>query len=415
MIKQKYITVHSYETPQSDFDEDLNGNGLAILIPTVCKITEELNGTYELYIEHPIDEEGRWKFIEIDNIIKADGQLFRIKSRKTRMMSNGEKVRTATCMHIWYDLAGKTIHEYTADNYAAYWFIKNLFTAINAYHIDDQYMWFENNLYDFESGFTTDCGWSASDVLAYAHFTPVNMVSAVIGTESSFVSVYSKEDENGEIINPELHRDNFKWSLRWRKENSVDNAFSITHTVDMIDVEEIYDTSNYYTHVHVRDNLGHVRTGGVNVNEAHARGEHVPRQPRVKQLKLQYNASENNDCINQRFYQDADRYIRSVIHPQLTLKCNYAELSNTDLYKDYIAAKHCNVGDTGLVYCPDLGINQTMKIIKKTYSLIDENQVEITFGTKRASITENSYMSQTINDSKFENLGFFTSANTSSD
>lgn len=402
---REYITVYDYDTPQDDFFKD---NGLCVLMPKTAKITEELNGTYELYIEHPIDEEGRWRTLEIDNIIKADGQLFRIVDRKTKMSSNGEKVRTVTCMHIWYDLAGKSIHEYTSDNYAALWFVKNLFSAIKAYHIDDQYMWFEDRLYNFEDGFSTDCGKTGDDVLAYAHFSPANMVSAVIGTESSFVNVYSKEDENGNIINPELYRDNFRWSLNWRKENSVENAFSITHTIDMIDIEEVYDTSNYYTHVHIRDNLGHIRTGGVNVRDAHSKGEHVPRQPRVKQLKLQYNSDEDNEYAAQRFYQDADRYIRSVIHPQITLKCNYAELSNTDLYKDYIAAKHCNVGDTGIITIEELGITQTMKVVKKIKDLINPKATELTFGSKLAAITDQPYMAQTINNSKFTNAEFFT-------
>lgn len=415
--QREYITVHAFDTPQADFEkESIDGNGLAILLPTVCTITEELNGTYEMYMEHPLDPEGRWKLLEVDNIIKAGGQLFRIKSRKTKMNSNGEKVRSVNCLHIWYDLAGKACPSYTAYNFSAWFFVKNLHLILNDpsddnwYNFNDASGWYRP--YDFFKGFSTDCGTDEPGmVVAYAHIEPANMVNAVIGSESSFVNVFSKEVD-GETITPELYRDNFKWSLNWRRQGAVDNAFSIVHKVDMTDIEEVYDTSNYYTHVNAISNIP-----GAATIEDFVRGwgskEHVPMQPKVKIVKFQYNAEETADyeqAVN-RFRLDYRRYFRSVTKPRLTLKCNYAELSDTDLYRDYIAAKHCNVGDSGTVYCEDLGINQVLKVIRKKIDLINKDNVEITFGSKLASITSPEYMSQTINNSKFVNANYFSLVN----
>lgn len=416
-MKQEYITVHAYDTPQERFEsESVDGNGLAILTPTVCSITEELNGTYELYMEHPLDAEGRWKLLEVDNIIKADGQLFRIKQRKTKLNANGDKVRAVQCLHIWYDLAGKNCPSYTAHHYAAYWFVENLRRILNEpsdpnyYYLNDGAGWYKQ--YDFfgevgegserRSRFTTDLG----DAIAYGHIEPANIVNAVIGTESSFVNVFSKE-ENGNTITPELYRDNFMWSLNWRKQDAKDKAFSITHKVDMIDIVEDYDTSNYYTHLHAYDNYGNFMGENVSGWGAKDAGEHVPRQPRVKIVKFQYTSEEAEGDLWNRFQQDFWRYFRSITKPRLTLKCNYAELSDTDLYKDYIAAKHCNVGDTGTIDCVDLGIKQVMKVIRKKRDLLNRNKVEITFGSKLASITSPEYMSQTINTSKFTNNEYF--------
>ena len=437
--QEKYITVHAYDTPQADFETDsIDGNGLAILMPTICSITEELNGTYELYMEHPIEEEGRWKLLEVDNIIKADGQLFRIKSRKTKLSANGEKVRSVQCLHIWYDLAGKACPSYTSFNFAAYWFIKNLDTILNDpedkehyYYFNDAAGWYRPyRFFDRDPfgnlRFTTDCG----DTVAYAHIEPANIVSAAIGTESSFVNVI-REDEERQVIDkdgnpvydngqpvmetitktPELYRNNFEWSLNWKKEGSVENAFNITHKIDMIDIEETYDTSNYYTHVNAINNLysktieDFVRGWG---SEKYL-GKHVPVQPKVKIVDFQYKAEEfpNYEAFEKRFENDFRRYFKSVTEPRLTLKCNYAELSDTDLYKDYIDAKHCNVGDSGTVYCEDLGITQTMKVVRKKKDLINKDKIEITFGSKLASITSPEYMSQTINNSKFTNNEFF--------
>lgn len=410
MYKQEqYITVHAFDTPQEDFErESIDGNGLAILMPTVCTITEELNGTYELYMEHPIDEEGRWRLLEVDNIIKADGQLFRIKSRKTKLSAKGEKVRSVQCLHIWYDLGGWEKDSYTANYYAALWLIRNLETDIQAYWDEDLNWKRWGYFYIYNFHFSTDCGSTAEEGLYFMHLEPANLVAAAIGTESSFVNIVHKEVD-GETITPELHRDNFNWNIDWRKRNAVDNAFSITHKVDMIDIEEIYDTSNYYTHLFAYDNAGNFKGRCIN---PYAEQGHVPHTPRIKHVKMQYTVGETKDdegqdCSEQRYEADFSRYYRSITKPRLTLKCNYAELSDTDLYKDYIDAKHCNVGDSGTVYCEDLGITQTMKVVRKKKDLINKDKIEITFGSKLASITSPEYMSQTINNSKFTNNEFF--------
>ena len=59
-------------------------NGDMPLLPTEAKICVELNGTWVLELEHPIDNEDRWKFLEEEAVVKCPSfngdQLFRIKS-----------------------------------------------------------------------------------------------------------------------------------------------------------------------------------------------------------------------------------------------------------------------------------------------------------------------------------------------
>ena len=223
-------------------------------------------------------------------------------------------------------------------------------------------------------------------------------------------AVYTK------LYHPELHRDNFRYSFNWGKEGAKDNAFSITHTVDMIDIEETYDASNYYTHMYARDNFGGEYRARIDVNALRSKGIRVPPHPKIKVVEFQYNAEEyiwGSGAVNSRlrFNQDCARYFRSISQPKLTLKCNYAELSDTDLYKDYIAAKHCNVGDSGRVFAPELGVDQIMKVIRKKWDIINKNAVEITFGSKLSSITDVSYMGETINNSKFTKETYFNIVN----
>lgn len=47
------------------------GNGLCVLSPVSCVVTEEAGGAYELTMEHPIDEHGKWEMLREDYIIEA--------------------------------------------------------------------------------------------------------------------------------------------------------------------------------------------------------------------------------------------------------------------------------------------------------------------------------------------------------
>ena len=40
---------------------DFTGNGLGPVSPLSCTVTETLNGEWELTLEHPLDDAGKWR------------------------------------------------------------------------------------------------------------------------------------------------------------------------------------------------------------------------------------------------------------------------------------------------------------------------------------------------------------------
>ena len=50
---------------------DFTTNGLSVLSPTTCTVTETLNGQYELQLTHPIDEQGKWRYLTTGSIVRA--------------------------------------------------------------------------------------------------------------------------------------------------------------------------------------------------------------------------------------------------------------------------------------------------------------------------------------------------------
>lgn len=52
-------------------ETDFSGNGIGPLSPTSCEVTETLNGDYELKMEHPIDDFGKWLRIQSGRILRV--------------------------------------------------------------------------------------------------------------------------------------------------------------------------------------------------------------------------------------------------------------------------------------------------------------------------------------------------------
>ena len=50
---------------------DFASNGLCVLTPTACSVTETLNGEWELSMTHPLDERGKWTYLQVGNILRA--------------------------------------------------------------------------------------------------------------------------------------------------------------------------------------------------------------------------------------------------------------------------------------------------------------------------------------------------------
>ena len=50
---------------------DFSSNGLGVIQPQSCTVTETLNGEWELTLAHPIDEYGRWTRLTEGNILRA--------------------------------------------------------------------------------------------------------------------------------------------------------------------------------------------------------------------------------------------------------------------------------------------------------------------------------------------------------
>ena len=55
-------------------NNNFDGNGNAVLMPVACTHIQRAAGSYDLTIRHPMDPDGKWKFIVEEAIIRAPVQ-----------------------------------------------------------------------------------------------------------------------------------------------------------------------------------------------------------------------------------------------------------------------------------------------------------------------------------------------------
>lgn len=116
------------------------GNGICVLSPVSCVISEIAGGYYDLEMRHPMDKNGKWMMIENDSIIRAPipltkipritlpaASVWRVKSSVTSTplytklptytpaYPGIDKVRENPSQYIW-----DTISEYPAGSYVIY-------------------------------------------------------------------------------------------------------------------------------------------------------------------------------------------------------------------------------------------------------------------------------------------------------
>lgn len=357
----EYICVFDMHNPQNKFDD----NGICILAPSKCENTEEQNGLYEITLEHPIDKEGRWTYLLELNIIKAGGQLWRIYSKQTKLNSDGSRTRTVKARHIFYDLNDKLLEDVRPENKNGVEFIDWIMTHMYNDDPDSYYPQFTFNY--------------SSDIerTATSYFVGASVTGALLGEDNCFLN----------RLGGEIYRDNFYFSINEHKEGSQQEAFSIRYGVDMIDVEETIDYSDMLTTLIAKDNFGHsiTITHGNTPRIAH----HIS-----KSVTFNYETEEDSAA----FQNDAQAYFDSKCYPKINYKVNYANLKNTDLYKDFIGLQECNVGDTGYIYCEELGISTLQKIIKKTVDVLTGNTVSIELGNMQDSLTRKDKYSNMVDD-----------------
>ena len=231
--QQPYICVYDISTPKNSFDN----NGIAILLPSECETTEDLNGMWSATLTHPLDQEARWSNVLQNNILKINGQLFTIKTCEANRQGS-ERYVSCYAEHIWYQQAdgwcfpNQYIWGQTGEEA-----LENIKSA-TYYHADPEA---HEVIYDFQGHSDIEylVPWV---VLLNDGSTPIDLILG----DDGFIA-----QKGGELF-----RDNFYYSVNERKEDARDDAFDIRIGKNLTGIIRTIDTTNFASYFRVYDDFG---------------------------------------------------------------------------------------------------------------------------------------------------------------
>ena len=326
--------ISLYDSKEINF----NNNGSVILSDCIsCNVAEELNGSFELDLEYPLDERGKWKQLLDGNIIKSDGQLFRIY-RKIKTLS-GIKINAR---HIYYDLLDNFLEDVRPTNLSGT-------SAVSWVLTHTQYT------HPFVS--LGDVG--GSNTQYFVRKNPVEAITTIINTWG------------GELV-----RDNFE--IKLMQARGLDREVLVAYGKNIEGVEETLDMDSMCTR------LMPIGKDGLLLTEKYVDSQYINNYPHpiIKVVEFtDIEIEEELRSAGQSYILDSKCDI-----PQYNYKINFLELSKTEEYKNYIALETVYMGDTVTIKHSKLNINLKAKVIKITKNILTGRIIKVELGSFKDNI-----------------------------
>lgn len=350
--------IQIYSKKNTNFSK----NGDATLVPDEASLSVELNGVWVLNLHHPIDKNGKWKYLEENAVLKAPSfngdQLFRIYNREKS--DSGINVQAYP---IFFDAKDDC---FLADVRP---------TGKNGQQALD-IMCAENEKYSAESNIK-------KATTAYYQYT--NLINAINGDGgNAFINRWGGEilyDNYKVIINERVGGD-YGVELLYGKNIKADG---LTEEIDMSDVvTRIYPkaynghkmSGNGYIDSPLIGNYPTVKTTTITFADVKMR-EDVQEDDKKNGVIICNTQAELDAALRQRCQ---EKFASGIDKPRISISADMILLQDTDQYKDYKVLETVSLGDT--IHCKHskLGIVTDARVIALEYDCIQKRVVSVELG-----------------------------------
>lgn len=348
--------IQVYKPENTNF----KANGDMPLLPEKALVHAILNGSWNLELQHPIDEEGRWKYITEEAAVKVPSfngeQLFRIK--------HTEKTETgvsATAEPIFMDAREDCFLEDIRPTNKTGQEALNLMLA-------------PNKKYSAKSDIT---------VRSTAYYEYKNFIEALNGNEdNSFINRWGGEIffNNYEVIVNKKQGNDYGVQILYGKNIKKDG------------IQEEVDTREVVTRIFPKAYNGYKSTSPVD-------SELINKYPTVKiatmtfdDVKMQQDASEEDRangvivCETQKELDKAleekcrQQYENGIDKPKLSMSVEIVLLENTEEYREYKELEKVGLGDTVPCKHSKLGITTDARVVELEYDCLKKKTTQVELG-----------------------------------
>ena len=329
------ICIYDKNTSKQNF----GSNGLAVLDECVSAvITNELNGDYSLELSYPVSSY-KARYLEELNIIKADGQLFRIYKAE-RSQGGGLTVKV-WARHIFYDLVFFFIESAKILN-------ANMKEAIELTLPPEA-----QSIYSI----TAPEG-------AIAPFAVVNVNSV----DALFKLL--------EIYGGELDRDNY--NIRVVEKLGTAGGVSVRYGKNIKGLTLTLDAAEVATRIYP------VGADGLTLPERYVdiEGQKPLAFDIVK--KVEFNGCKDAESLRAK----TKEYVKDCVKPKININIDFLELSKIKDYEQYKHLTTVNLGDSVEVVHERLRLSSTLRVISKKVDLLNPVNTKIILGDPLKSIID---------------------------
>lgn len=324
------ITVyHSKET-------NFNHNGLSKLHECIsCFIKEELNGLYELELEHPSNTK-KAAYLKKWNILKVEGQLFRIYNREIK--DDGKQILKVWARHISYDLAFFFLEESILPAGSTVQQVLNVLKAGTPFSMN------------------TD--------IAYSFEFPV-VFREIDNLAGLFQMI--------QLYGGELKRDNFNIELNYQI--GEDNGVLIKYGKNLQGITETINMDSVITRLYPAG-ADEIRLPEKYIDSPFINHSEYPPYPIIKKVSFDVYDEWTLRAI-------AEDYITKVDKPKFTYEVDFVELEKSREYKNYAHLEKLKLGDLVIVRHERLSLDVKLKVLSYEKDILKGTGSKITLGSPK--------------------------------
>ena len=320
-------------------------------------ITEVLNAEYNLEFEYVT---GGWLGEDLvkGNIIKANGQLFRIWDIEQDL----QKIKILA-KHIFFDLSKNFLEDVAPTN----------LTANNAIN------WILNRTASQNSfEVTGDCTNVAS-----ARYIRKNVIDAIYNEDNAILKRFGGE----------IELDNYNVYVHQKRGNNT--GFSVLYGKNLSGIQMSLDLSTVATRI-MPQGKDELLLDELYVDSPLIGNYFAPFYQKIEFSDI--GVDEDNN-IDEETAKDLLRatvqklYVEGIDKPTISIKIDFIELSKTTEYKEYQNLENVSLGDTITAKIPKLNLNIETRVVKTVYDLLLDRIISIECGTVTPNIVTKQYQS----------------------
>lgn len=422
--------IQIYNADNTNFEK----NGDMTLIPEKAIVHPVLNGTWSAELDHPIDEDGRWKYIEEESVVKMPSfngdQLFRIKKKE-----KNDSGITATLEPIFMDAKDDCFltdirptmkngqealdimmapnSKYSAKSdipwvSTAYYQYKNLVEAING-DDDNAFInrWGGEILFDNHTVIINKrVGGDYGVELRYGKNIKADGLTEEIDTRDVVTRIYPKGyddaqmSDHGYVDSPLINNyptvksrtitfEKIRMKDTTKEEENLKELSKLQLSL-VANGEKQRQLEKKYKKKKIKkkdyeEQLDEILTERneiqKEIDDLKAKGEEEEQEARDEAIENGWIVCETQEELDTELTKACnEQFDLGLDEPMITIDADIVLLQNTDLYKDYVVLEEVSLGDT--IHCRHckLDINTDARVIEMEYDCIKKKVTSVVLG-----------------------------------